>query len=359
MKYKYLTIIKLNGVVQPNNFEEQILIEYPAINAKATLTYNISNHITELAKITAIGNHLLVGSLNPTTNQTFEECLELELKRIKEKQIDEIDKGVFIVFEALGEDKSTLSEHIKKMPNFIISFDDNQSKEPIGNQYKTIIDGIISSFALGSDQLYSFKKIQDGTIFTSEDGTPVYKYNFEMSGTVTHSTCLTPELITYVKRNAKTLGKHQSLINSSRLLSKSLNENSDNLQSFLSTWAGLEIFVHKNFKKFETIAFGKMNDSSSPNAPSQFFSRIKTVMKDKYRVSDKFSIISLELSGESASDDIQIFDEIKGIRDKLMHGHDVNINTLPIFETQKLLRKYLKLYSKWLQKIKTSNQIST
>ncbi len=66
-------------------------------------------------------------------------------------------------------------------------------------------------------------------------------------------------------------------------------------------------------------------------------------MKGKYRLVDKFSVISFELSPDSSKDDIKNFEEIKDIRDKFMHGNDIDISNLPTNDTMKLLRKYLKL----------------
>ena len=133
------------------------------------------------------------------------------------------------------------------------------------------------------------------------------------------------------------------MVDSARLLSRSIDEDSDDLQSFLSVWAGLEIFVSKNFKEFEEAAFKKLSGGNTPSAPSRFLLRIKAVMKDKYRLTDKFSFIASELSPDSSEEDIESFERIKEVRDKLMHGHEITVSTLPTEETRKLLQNYLKL----------------
>jgi hypothetical protein len=67
-------------------------------------------------------------------------------------------------------------------------------------------------------------------------------------------------------------------------------------------------------------------------------------MSDKYRLSDKFSVIAGELDDSEAEDDQHKFDAIKVTRDKLLHGEDVPISSLPTSDATQLLRKYLRLH---------------
>ena len=253
-------------------------------------------------------------------------------------------QGVFVVFEAEGEVESFEPRNKREMPDFIIAID-GAPKKTIRSKYQAPINGLLASFALGSDQICGVKKVTDGVIFFNEDGKPVYSYTFEMTGKAILSTGLKEDSITFVMNNAKALGKHQLLVDSARLLSRSFDEGSDDLQSFLSVWAGLEIFVSKNFKEYEEVAFKKLSGGSAAAELTKLLQHIKNVMKDKYRLTDKFSLVSFELSPETSKEDIRRFEDIKDIRDKLMHGHDIAISSLPTEDTRKLLRKYLKLHA--------------
>jgi hypothetical protein len=344
MQYKYLAVYKLIGVTRPADGEEQVLVEYPAINAKALITYDVDGHLLELDKASVIGFLMLKGVFGPATKGTFEERLAHELEELKEKREKDVGQGVFIIFEAEGEVESFDPRNEREMPDFIIAID-GAPKQPIRSKYQAPINGLLASFALGSDQICGVKKVTDGVVFVNEDGKPVYSYTFEMSGKAIVSTSLMEDSITFVKNNAKALGKYQELVDSARLLSRSLDEGSDDLQSFLSVWAGLEIFISKNFKEFEEVAFKKLSGGTAPPAPSKFLQRIKGVMKDKYRLTDKFSVVSFELSPDSSEEDIKSFEVIKDVRDKLMHGHDISVSSLPTEDARKLLRKYLKLHA--------------
>jgi len=344
MEYKYVAVYRLIGVTRPAGGEEQVLVEYPAINAKSLLTYDIDGHLLELDKASVIGFLMLKGIFGTASKGTFEERLAHELEELKDKREKDVGQGVFVVFEAEGEVESFEPRNKREMPDFIIAID-GATKQPIRSKYQAPINGLLSSFALGSDQICGVKKVTDGVVFFNEDGKPVYSYTFDMTGKAIVSTGLREDSITFVINNAKALGKHQQLVDSARLLSRSLDEVADDLQSFLSVWAGLEIFVSKNFKKYEEVAFKKLSGGNAPPAPTKFLQRIKNVMKDKYRLTDKFSMVSFELSPDTSEEDIKRFEDIKDIRDRLMHGHDIAVSSLPTEDTRKLLRKYLKLHA--------------
>jgi len=343
MKYKYIALYKISGLMPPENRDEQVLAEYADINAKAILSYDATSHLIELDKMALIGNNMLSGALNPSGNQTNEELLEIALNEIKEKREKDLGQGVFLIFEACGHEEDFNLEHTKEKQDYIIAVENESPKHKIQKNYQAIINGIISSFAIATEQVYSFAKIKDGTIFLNDNGKPIYLYSIKMHGTVTTSARLTHETVSFVKKYGKTLGKHQNLISPARLLAKSLDDEIDDIQSFLSAWSGLEIFVNKNFNNFEAITFNNLSNHDTTLTLSKFLNRIKSVMKDKYRLVDKFSVISFELSPDSSEDDIKSFEEIKGIRDKFMHGNDIDISNLPTNDTTKLLRKYLKL----------------
>ena len=69
--------------------------------------------------------------------------------------------------------------------------------------------------------------------------------------------------------------------------------------------------------------------------------RIKDVMKDKYRLTDKFVLIASFLSNE-IEEDIESFKSMKKLRDDIFHGKEFNEETLPVEDARKLAAKYLK-----------------
>ena len=67
-------------------------------------------------------------------------------------------------------------------------------------------------------------------------------------------------------------------------------------------------------------------------------------MKDKYRLSDKFIVISYLLCPDDADTDFAEFQKAKEVRDKLLHGQDISEETLPVITVQNITRKCFRLH---------------
>ena len=118
----------------------------------------------------------------------------------------------------------------------------------------------------------------------------------------------------------------------------------DILRSFLAAWTALEIFVSKVFAEYESRIFQELNEGDYPDVRRQYLQRIQEVMKDKYTLANRFSVVSCQLCPSDADTDIKIFTTAKNMRDKLSHGQDVLEAALPVAEVQNLARKYLRLH---------------
>lgn len=126
------------------------------------------------------------------------------------------------------------------------------------------------------------------------------------------------------------------------LFSRSLKPYEDGfLQAFISAWTGLEIFIAKQFKAIQ-LTIG-ITIKGEP-AHDIFSKRMLEVMKDKYRLLDKFAALSNYLNESGADEDITVFKKVKQIRDEFFHNMVGPVESLPLNETRELLEKYLKLY---------------
>ncbi|WP_209245209.1 hypothetical protein, partial [Pseudomonas aeruginosa] len=103
----------------------------------------------------------------------------------------------------------------------------------------------------------------------------------------------------------------------------------------------LEIFVAKQFKELQSSITININGATAHN---EFSSRMLDVMKDKYRLVDKFSALSNLYDSANSDADIAEFKRIKGIRDKFFHRMEGEVKSLPLEETRQLMFKYFVLY---------------
>ncbi len=102
--------------------------------------------------------------------------------------------------------------------------------------------------------------------------------------------------------------------------------------------------MNKVFGTYETKLFPELMSDNRPTVHGQYLDQIRDVMKDKYRIFDKFTVLACQLSPEDADADVVRFKAAKDMRDKMSHGQDVIEAALPVECVQTLLRKYLRLH---------------
>ncbi len=146
-----------------------------------------------------------------------------------------------------------------------------------------------------------------------------------------------------ISRQAVRLVEGAGLERVSRLLNLSRDRQTDALQAFLAGWAALEIFVNKSFSgSYETRWFAQLEEAAPPSS-APVFERLRTVMRDKYRLADKFLVIATMLSADTAEADGLEFLRVKKIRDAMLHGDEVE-PPYPTASIQTLLQTYLQLH---------------
>jgi hypothetical protein len=118
----------------------------------------------------------------------------------------------------------------------------------------------------------------------------------------------------------------------------------DDFRSFLFGWTALEIFINKVFGQYEKAFVAAVTSETSVHGASRYFERITQVMKDKYRLLDKFGVVAAALAGETSDADIDQFERIKKVRDELLHGQDAPVTSLLNTELRELLSKYLRAH---------------
>jgi len=344
MKYKFISAHKIIGFSPPAEGKERVIATYPEMRSEAILAYDLDDHLFHVDRARALGLMMLKGFVGQGGEGSFGDRLERELAEIRETRKKDIGSGVFLVYKSEGEVDSWNPRNSKELEGFTIAFE-GTPKGPIRQVHQAPINGVLTSFALGSDNVCGVKKIADGIYFIDNAGKPAYSVDFKVAGSATVSTSLKLGVVEYVEKYAKVLSGHPELVDPARLLLQSLSDESDRLLSFLSIWSGLEIFVNKVFRSYEVTMFPKDEKKTSNAVPEPVVNRIREVMKDKYRIVDKFSVVSSLLAPDDAKADLAKFKIIKDIRDKLMHGGELELKALPIQDTQVLLRKYLRLHT--------------
>lgn len=343
MKYRYVVVFQLIGVIKPSAELEASTLELAATRTRARLTTDLDTLPQEVDEAVAVGSLLLKGLIGQGSEGTPEERLAQEVEELRQRRRKEAGEATFLVVEGWGEVIDFCPQPQRELASYVLAIDDAPKME-IRSRHESSVHGLLAAIAIASEHLCGVKKVADSVVFVREDGKPLFCYTVSGSACAYGSSPLAPDAWAQVPRNAKTLSRHQALVDSARLLTRALAEDSDPLLSFLSAWSGLEIFVNKNFKDYENRVLSRLSVGTPPPVPQRVVERIRSVMSDKYRLSDKFSVISGELAGSSVEADQLAFEAIKLVRDKLLHGEDIPLASLPTAEAKRLLRKYLQLH---------------
>ncbi len=345
MRYRHIVVYQVTGILLSDDSLTGMSIDLQSPQVEARLVRTLDALPLEVDQADAIGRNMLIGFVGQSEPGTLEERIGNHVQdvRVARAQTAQGATSAFLMVENRGDIADFPIEHQRELDAFVFALCDNPS-ETIKSQSRLQLHGLLSALILASDNICNVKKLIDKVIYVRDDEKPIFCYQMSMSGSMCTSSPLTNEAIVKFPGHARRLGRHQALVDVSRLLSKALSTENDPLLSFLSAWSGLEIFVNKNFKEYEETLLSRLANGNPAPLPARVLQRIRSVMSDKYRLSDKFSVIAGELDDSEAEDDQHKFDAIKVTRDKLLHGEDVPISSLPTSDATQLLRKYLRLH---------------
>lgn len=204
------------------------------------------------------------------------------------------------------------------------------------------IDIVLSSINLNSITSIQLEKVAEGIYFPNIRGKTLFRKKITLPPPrVYNANGITSSDIKFINESIKNLLKHKDLDKILRFHTQMRDKKIDEIKSFIFGWTALEIFINKNFNKYYKSFWDNLNQGNPIFI--KFSNRVIPVLKDKLRLNDKFLIIVSSLNQDSELlNDLELFDNIKSLRDKYFHGQ--SINELPIMHIDILLKKYLNLH---------------
>jgi hypothetical protein len=198
--------------------------------------------------------------------------------------------------------------------------------------------------ALESEVPSRFAALSEGIYLTNESGKTVFSISLSGSAEASVSTGLSTEGAGRISARYAILQRANDVDSVQRLFSQMTDYGTDRLKAFLSGWAAIEILIAKSFKTYEQVFLSPLTKGGQPTLRERFLDRIRGVMKDKYRLTDKFVAVAAVLfpgvpEGE-AQEDYKKFCRLKELRDSIFHGDEFSEKDLPVHELVALLRKY-------------------
>jgi len=329
MNYKYELIYQIQGLSTSSVEGEIILLEDSAHSFKAFLSNNLDNYCADIDKRAVIGKMLLGGLGGRTFDSYLEETRNQRNERYKTPP--------FLIVQAFGDDSSFILKDEADKGDYILSIQNDTGTFSKG-QYQDLINSVISSLCITIDTFYKVKKVGEAVVYYNDGGKPIHNMVFSCHGTGFSSREVVDTDIERTKTCSSILSEKGSFNTICRLLVQSVNIKNDALLSYLSAWTALEVFVNKSFKLKKQQLIENMTERGL-DEPFQ-----KEIEKDKFSLMSKFKMLCFYLSNPDECSDVERFKGLKDIRDKLLHGDEIDLKSLPVFETQNLLRKYLSIY---------------
>ncbi len=341
MDYKYTVVYRLEGISNSNLDEDKLVYQDENLGITVVLTSDVNRHCLSIDRGLACASLLLRGMFGCEKMQELPTAIDSEIKKIQEERLSKKNSGAYAVIIISGRAELDIKENLhRETDEFSISFD-AIDKESIRNQHKERINAIVASLAISTSPEYHAEKIASGICFFDANDKPLYTYTLQ--GGRARLILAKPvdlEKETEICRVIGLSNANMQLKTPFRLLTQSLETTEDNLRAFMSAWSALEILTNKVFPVYEEKFIAGIVDDHNSHGVNNFLRRIKDVMKDKYRLTDKFSLVASFLSSEITAD-IELFKNIKKERDNISHGKEFDEEALPVEGARKLASKYL------------------
>lgn len=348
MKAHYVSVWKLRGVARLAPSADPLKLsslDDPLVDA--IITANPASYLFEIDRSAAIVSLLFRGLFDPRGQGTTQERLAAELEKTRADRFEQGEQeGVFLVIEGETDIPAPAFETRRDTEEFAVCLD-GFDKEMVYGRFRPFIKAVQTALGLSMRQEddHRFERVGHVTkLVDPANGKPIYPFTLEGgSATISMSSSFSDEMALDVEYYTPKILADQSTTRAISLLMASLDRNADQFQAFVGAWSALEIFINATFKSaYEARWFGVL-EQVAPISAKPVFDRLQDVMKDKYRIADKFLIIASVLDPTSAAVDVTIFKDIKRVRDSLLHALEIP-KQLPTNDIQQFLLKYLRLH---------------
>jgi hypothetical protein len=348
VKVRYIAIYKLHGANRlPDEAQslELLALQNPALGA--TLTTCPEPYFLHLDTSLALGTQLLKGVFAPDKKGTLQERLAAEIEEVKARRASQTGTGVFLVLNGEADIPTPEFKARRDTEEFAICIDavaKPQIRGIFGQSTQSVLTALGLTLPPNADR--RVQKIGDVVYLVDPDsGKPMYTFSFQGGfARASIASPLTQDVIAETAALTPKLTTEKSMARPTSLLVTSLEEATGELQAFIAAWSALEIFVNTTFRWTYEARWFEIMEDGAPASAKPVFDRFKRVMSDKYRLADKFLVISSVLDPNGAAADAEEFQRLKRDRDELFHTPGTSSSALPRDAVQKLLLKYMKLH---------------
>jgi hypothetical protein len=344
MEYTYIAAFKIRGLIHvPDRGDVEIYAD-TRHKVRALLTENVHGYCYELYRARALGFILLKGFVGQREPDDLKKEIEIEINRIQEARDKDMNGSEVLVFTAEGDADADFSRPSRESDDFILGFD-VIDKSVIIERHRTQVSAALTALFLSSNHdIIQVTQFGGDAYLTNEHQKPIFSLSFAGGGEAYSSIRTGDDVVDEAQKHSRVLAVEKSLSKVNMLIVQAISAENDGLRRFIFAWSALEILINKLFSEYERRFVENLLGAEPQKHTEKYFKRIRDVMKDKYRLMDKFIVLSACLSQDETEVDMKDFASIKEKRDDFFHGKSVNEEALPTAKTLGLLKKYLRLH---------------
>lgn len=345
MQYRFINIYEIRGLNHPSGKGDITLYTKEGIPfVRAILTDKPDGYCYEIDRAKSLGYLMSRGFAGQSASNEPQPELERHIIRIRENRKKQLGTSEALVFIAEGEVEADLSGPSVDRGDYTLGFD-VVSKEQITETLSTEVNAILAGLCLSAENDSLQLRRLDGDVYlVGESGKPMYSLGISISGKAYSSRQTTDEVVEKTRKHFSSLAIDSSLSRVYKLYIQGVSRENDELRRFMFSWSALEILINKVFSEYEKLFIQNLLGADPVNNAQRYFDRVRDVMKEKYRIMDKFIVIAACIGKDSVEADIEEFGKIKKIRDTLLHGEIMDEKSLPVAETVRLLWKYMRCH---------------
>lgn len=257
-------------------------------------------------------------------------------------------ESTILIVEARGDIEVEIEERRSAERDEVVICFGALDKDAIRSIHRPSIEAMKLALALESESPTSLCELANGVYLTRDDGKTVYSFTLKADADLSVAHPLDDGARERIRDNFETLESEIALERIQRLYVDMNDASTDRLKSFLSGWAALEMLIVRAFKDYGDDLLVSSSEGRATPLRDRFLQRVTTVMKDKYRLADKFAAVAVLLVPSALEADLvadyEVFCSLKSTRDTIYHGGAFTEPDLPLNTLSALLRRYLQAY---------------
>lgn len=347
MKYTYVTAWSvIGGINMPGDLATMELVT--GDGSTCVLTKTPDEHLMKIDRGTAAANLLLSVIFRSAQSDSLDERLEVQLAKIREERKHKMGTFPVLIFTGTGDAEVTVKSNANRHDDFMITFD-GVDKGPIRKRHQHEIHAIKGALGLETSSRVRYKQMTSGIYFTNEESLTVYSLTFNMSADMVVSSVLGADALARLTDRFSRLRLDREMQSVLRLYAEMNDQDREPLRVFLAGFFALEILIHKAFSTYEEEVLAQLHNGRQAFFSTKFVERLRETMSGKYRLADKFLLVSAalfpDMDAAAAEGEFVRFMMLKKQRDEISHGNEFSEDRLPVNELNDLLTKYISAHA--------------